>query len=100
VNYFMTGPEGDKTHGWWRILAVDAPHLLELQDGFGDDSGVPNPDMPLTSMRVVLSEAGGVTQMVTTSTFPSLEAMQQLENMGMEEGLRAATGQMDEILGA
>jgi hypothetical protein len=79
----MTGPEGDKSHGWWRILAVDAPHLLEIQDGFADDSGVPNPDMPLTTMRVVLSEEGGVTQMVTTAAFPSLEAMQQLETMGM-----------------
>jgi uncharacterized protein YndB with AHSA1/START domain len=100
VNYFMTGPEGEKSHGWWRILAVDAPRLLELQDGFADDSGVPNPDMPSTTMRVVLSEKDGVTQMVTTSTFSSLEAMQQLEKMGMEEGLRAAMAQMDDILAA
>ena len=100
VNYFMTGPEGDKSHGWWRILAVDPPHLLEIQDGFADDSGVPKPDMLSMTMRVVLSEEGGVTQMVTTSSFPSLEAMQHLENMGMEEGLRAAMAQMDEILAA
>ena len=100
VNYYMTGPEGDKAHGWWRILAVDAPHLLEVEDGFADDSGVPNPEMTSTNMRMVLSEEGGVTQMLMTSTFPSLEAMQQLENMGMEEGLRAALAQMDEILAA
>jgi uncharacterized protein YndB with AHSA1/START domain len=100
VSYVMTGPEGDKHGGWWRILAVDAPHSLELQDGFADDTGTPNPDMPTTTMRVVLSEEGGVTQMVMTSTFPSLEAMEQLVNMGMEEGLRAAMAQMDEILAA
>lgn len=94
----MTGPDGDKHHGWWRILTLQAPHLLEFEDGFADDSGVPNPDMPTVTMRVVLSQEGGVTQMVTTSTFPSLEAMQQLADMGMEEGLRAAMGQMDEIL--
>ena len=100
VNYFMTGPEGEKFHGWWRVLAVDAPHRLELEDGFADDSGVPNPDMPSVTMRVVLSGEGGVTQVVTTTTFPSLEAMQQLENMGMEEGLRASMAQMDEVLAA
>jgi uncharacterized protein YndB with AHSA1/START domain len=22
VSYFMTGPEGDKHHGWWQVLAV------------------------------------------------------------------------------
>jgi hypothetical protein len=36
--------------------------------------------------------------MVMTSTFPSLEAMEQLAEMGMEEGLRAAMAQMDDIL--
>ncbi len=100
VSYFMTGPEGEKYHGWWRVLAVDAPHRLELEDGFADDSGVPNPDMPSVTMRVVLSGEGGVTQVVATTTFPSLEAMQQLENMGMEEGLRASMAQMDEVLAA
>ncbi|MGH9251306.1 MAG: SRPBCC family protein [Acidimicrobiales bacterium] len=100
VTYFMTGPEGDKHGGWWRVLAVDAPHSLEVQDGFSDDTGSPNPDMPSTIMRVVLSEQGGGTKMVMTSTFPSLEAMERLTDMGMEEGLRAAMAQMDEVLAA
>ena len=100
VRYFMTGPEGDKHGGWWRILAVDAPRSLEVEDGFADETGTPNPDMPSTTMRVALSAEGGVTQMVMTSTFPSLEAMEQLLDMGMEEGLRAAMAQMDDILAA
>lgn len=100
VSYFMTGPEGEKFGGWWRILAVDPPHSLELQDGFADDTGRPDPDMPTTTMRMVLTEVGGVTRMVTTSTFPSREAMDQLVDMGMEEGLRGSMGQMDEILAA
>jgi len=100
VRYFMTGPEGEKVHGWWRVLAVEAPTSLEVQDGFADDTGAPDPDMPVTSMRVALSEQGGVTQVVITSTFPSLEAMERLIAMGMEEGLRAAMAQMDDILAA
>lgn len=100
VGYFMTGPEGDKHQGWWRILAVDAPHSLEFQDGFADDTGKPNPNMPTTIMRVVLTDESGVTQMVMTSTFPSIEAMDQLINMGMDEGIREAMGQIDDILAA
>jgi uncharacterized protein YndB with AHSA1/START domain len=100
ATYFMTGPEGDKHHGWWRIVAIDAPHSLELEDGFADDTGTPNPEMPVTTMRVVLSEQGGVTQAVITSTFRSREDMEQLIEMGVEEGLREAMGQMDEILAA
>jgi uncharacterized protein YndB with AHSA1/START domain len=98
ATYFMTGPEGDKHQGWWQVLEVDAPHSLEVKDGFADDTGAPNPDMPVTMMRVNLSEAGGVTEVAITSTFPSLEAMEQMISMGMEEGLREAMAQMDAIL--
>jgi uncharacterized protein YndB with AHSA1/START domain len=100
VTYFMTGPEGDKHQGWWRVLAVDAPRSLEVEDGFADDTGAPNPDLPTTTMRMVLSEQGALTRMVITTTFPSREAMDQLVQMGMDEGLRAALAQMDDILAA
>jgi uncharacterized protein YndB with AHSA1/START domain len=98
VTYFMTGPEGDKHRGWWQVLAVEAPHSLEFLDGFADDSGAPNPNLPSTTMRMVIRERPDVTEMVITTTFPSLEAMEQLVSMGMEEGLQAAMAQMDEIL--
>lgn len=98
VAYFMTGPEGDKHHGWWRVLAVDAPRSFEFEDGFADDTGAPNPDTPTTTVRVTMSEEGGVTRMVLTSTFPSKEAMDQMVEMGMEEGLRESMSQMDAVL--
>ena len=98
VTYFMTGPEGDKHSGWWNVLAVDAPNSFEIDDGFADDSGQPNPDMPVTRMHVALSEDNGTTRVVITSTFPSVEAMEQLIEMGMEEGMSEAMGQMDAVL--
>src|SRR5581483_7050295 len=79
VGYYMTGPAGDKPHGWWRITAVDAPRRLEFEDGFADRSG-------------------GGTRMVIVTTFPSAEAMEQLIAMGMEEGLSGAMGQIDALL--
>jgi uncharacterized protein YndB with AHSA1/START domain len=99
VAYFMTGPEGDRHHGWWRIRAVDAPHHLEFEDGFADTDDNPNADMPTTVIRVQLSEpAAGATRVVIETTFPSTEAMEQLVAMGMEEGMAAAMGQMDDAL--
>jgi uncharacterized protein YndB with AHSA1/START domain len=99
VNYFMTGPEGDKPHGWWRVIAVDAPHRLEFEDGFADDAGNPQPDMPTTIVRVTLDDAdGGTTRMTIESTFPSTEAMEKMLSMGMEEGISEALGQIDALL--
>lgn len=99
VSYFMTSPDGDKFHGWWQVLAVDAPTRLELQDGFADDSGTPNDNLPTTVMVVSLANRGaGGTTMTIESAFPSLEAMEQMISMGMEEGIIAALGQIPTIL--
>lgn len=98
VSYFMTGPEGDRHHGWWTITAVDAPHRLELDDGFADQEGNPNPELPVTQMRVDIAADGDATQMVITSTYPSTEAMEQVLAMGMVEGITAALGQIEAIL--
>ena len=99
VTYFMTGPEGQQSRGWWRVLEVDAPRLLEVQDGFADDAGNPNPDMPTMRMRVTLGErTDGGTRVDIRATFSSLEQMEQLMNLGTEEGLKAAMAQMDALV--
>ena len=100
VAYFMTGPQGDKQHGWWRIVAVDAPHRLEFEDGFADDAGNPSDQMPTMVVTVTLTHdaAGTGTSMVIRSTFPTVQAMEQLLAMGMEEGMALAMGQIDALL--
>jgi uncharacterized protein YndB with AHSA1/START domain len=99
VNYYMTSPEGEKYHGWWRVREVEPPRHLLVEDGFADEFGQPQAGMPNTIMRVTIADrpGGGVT-VTLASTFSSLEAMEQLLTMGMEEGLMAAMGQIDAIL--
>ena len=99
VTYFMTGPEGEKFHGYWEVQTVEPPRRLVLKDGFADDSGAPNDSMPTTTTQVTLRERdGGGTVMVVEARFPSLEAMEKMLSMGMEEGFVTAMGQIDAIL--
>lgn len=99
VTYFMTGPAGERSAGYWDVLEVDAPRRFVVDDGFADDAGEPNTAMPTTRMELVLSErAGGGTTMTVVSTFASADAMQRLLDMGMEEGMREAMGQIDGVL--
>jgi uncharacterized protein YndB with AHSA1/START domain len=98
VSYYMTGPEGDKPHGWWKVRSAEPPRRLEFEDGFADDTGAPNPDMPTMVMRVDITDRPGGVTMTIATRFPSAEAMEQLVGMGMEEGLREAMGQIDGIL--
>src|SRR5262249_51962513 len=44
VTYFMTGPDGTKSAGYWDVLEVEAPRRFVVDDGFADDSGQPNPN--------------------------------------------------------
>jgi uncharacterized protein YndB with AHSA1/START domain len=98
VRYFMTGPEGDTHHGWWRVSAVEPPRYLEFSDGFADADGNPSPEMPVTNTQVRLKEESGGTRMEVTTVFPSAQAMEQLIAMGMEEGMAAAMGQIYGLL--
>jgi uncharacterized protein YndB with AHSA1/START domain len=99
VTYVMTGPDGQKSAGYWDVQEVEAPRRFVVVDGFADDAGEPNPDLPTTRMELELTErAGGGTTMHVVSTFASTEAMQQVLQMGMEEGMRQAMGQIDGIL--
>lgn len=99
VSYFMTGPEGDRHDGWWRVISVDEPKRLDLQDGFSDADGNPNDTIPTVSFTVTFDElTPNRTAMTIETRFPSAEAMAQLTAMGMDEGMRTAMGQIDAIL--
>ncbi|MDP9006635.1 MAG: SRPBCC domain-containing protein [Actinomycetota bacterium] len=99
VTYFMTGPDGEKSAGYWDVLEVDAPHRFVVVDGFADEAGQPNPDMPTTRMELELHERGDAgTTMTVVSIFASTAAMTQMLEMGMEDGMRQAMDQIDGIL--
>ena len=98
VTYYMTGPEGEKPRGWWRITSVNPPTSLEFTDGFADQDGKPIADMPISTMHMQLTEHYGGTRMELRSTFESREQMEQLLDTGTAEGRQQAVGQMDALL--
>jgi uncharacterized protein YndB with AHSA1/START domain len=99
VQYHMTGPEGDQPRGYWDVEEVEPPRRLVFRDGFANDDGTPNTELPVTTARVSIEEIeGGRTRMSIESEFPSVDAMEQILAMGAEEGLREAVGQIDPIL--
>jgi uncharacterized protein YndB with AHSA1/START domain len=100
VTYFMTGPKGETSRGWWRVTSVEPPKSLEFTDGFADQDGTPVAGMPTTTVQVQLSERDGGTRMVLRSVFDSREHMEQVVDIGAPEVLRESVGQMDALLAA
>jgi uncharacterized protein YndB with AHSA1/START domain len=100
MSYYMTGPDGELFRGWWRILSVDAPTSLTFEDGFADDDGQPNHDLPTIHIEVTLSSVNGRTTMTVLDTFSSIDAMEEILAMGAEEGFIQAIDQIYELIDA
>jgi uncharacterized protein YndB with AHSA1/START domain len=100
VTYFMTGPAGERSRGWWRITSVDPPRSLEFTDGFANQDGTPDADRPTTEVRVRLAEHDGVTRMELRFVFVSGEYMDELERWGAFEVFPQSVAQMDSVLSA
>jgi uncharacterized protein YndB with AHSA1/START domain len=98
VEYHMTGPEGDQPKGYWEITKAEPPHRLEFRDGFANDDGSPNADIPSNTVRVTIEPLDGRTRMSIQAIYANTSAMEQQLAMGMEEGLKQAVSQIDAIL--
>ncbi|WP_291380297.1 SRPBCC family protein [Demequina sp.] len=97
-HYAMRGPDGEASSGFWEFLAIDPGKSFEVRDGFANADGEENPEMP--AMRMVFSFESTATgsRMTDTTFFPSLEALEQMVAMGMEEGMRSAMSQIDGVV--
>jgi uncharacterized protein YndB with AHSA1/START domain len=98
VTYFLTGPEGERSRGWWRVTSVDPPKSLEFVDGFADQDGTPIAGESTTTMQVRLGEHDGGTRMEVRAVFASREHMERVVRMGAPEMFAQAVGQMDALL--
>jgi len=102
ARYFMTGPQGERSAAWFRFETIEAPHRIELVDGFSGDDGEPTEAMPSMRMVVEIEPSGGsdgaVTTMSIRTVFDSLEHLEQITSMGMVEGMTAAMNQIDELV--
>jgi uncharacterized protein YndB with AHSA1/START domain len=98
VSYFMTGPEGERSHGWWRVTAIAPPRSLEFTDGWAEPDGTPRAGAPTTAVQVQLAEQDGRTRMTLRFAFASAEHMQQLERWGAFDVFPQSVAQMDALL--
>ena len=80
------------------FLNVDPITSFEVLDGFANPDGSANTELPATRMVFEFSPTDAGSRVTTVSHFTTLADLEQLLEMGVEEGLRAAMGQMDDVL--
>jgi uncharacterized protein YndB with AHSA1/START domain len=96
--YFMTGPDGTRSAGYWVFESVDAGRGFVIVDGFANEDGTANDDLPGTRTEFRFESTDSGSRYVAATTFGDLASMEQLVEMGMVEGVRLAQGQLDDIL--
>lgn len=96
--YTMKGPDGDTHGGYWEWLSVEPVKSFEVQDGFATPDGEPNQELPSMRLQFVFEETDDGSRVTTTTHFNSLADLEQLLEMGMEEGLAEAMSQIDTVL--
>jgi uncharacterized protein YndB with AHSA1/START domain len=96
--YFMTGPAGETPRGWWRIDAIDKPLRLDFANGLAGDDGEPAPGVEPMSAYVTFEATEGGTRMTAVTRFIDTPQMETLLDMGMQEGMAQAIGQIDDLL--
>ncbi|WP_341952049.1 SRPBCC domain-containing protein [Salinibacterium sp. TMP30] len=98
AHYYMQGPDGERMHGWWRFVSITAPRELIIEDGFADDQGEPSGDLGVTTANIIFEPIAAGTRVTIVSGFESAEQLEEMAKMGMEDGMRLALGQMQQIL--
>jgi uncharacterized protein YndB with AHSA1/START domain len=98
VSYSMTGPEGDRHRGVWRVTSVDPPTSLRFTDAFADSDGAPLESAPVTEISVRLREHEGGTRMELRMRFETRGDMERVVELGTVEALKQGVGKMDELL--
>lgn len=99
ATYYMTTPEGAKAWGWWRFVEIEPTTRLVVDDGFAEDGGAPAPGEP-GRMTTTFEERDGRTRMTMLSQFASTQQMDELLEMGQEQGMIEALTQIDPLLAA
>lgn len=98
ARYYMTSPRGERHNGRWEFLAIEPTSSFSILDSFADEDGRPVDDLPATRTVYAFESTAVGARVVSTSYFPSVEALEQLVAMGMVEGLTMGVNQLDLVL--
>lgn len=96
--YAMVEPTGQE---YWGRMDYQTIHPIDnytVLDGFCDDTGALNPELPMSQWNVTFSDMAAHTLVETVVSYTSSEALQQVIQMGMKEGLTLTLERLDELL--
>lgn len=99
-HYCMKGPNGEEAWGKAIYREIDPPSRLVYEDAFSDAAGNVDSNLPVAVTSVDFIAHEGKTKLVSKTVYPSAEALSQVIDMGMVEGVSETWDRLDEYLAA
>jgi len=97
-HYAMITPDGQR---FWNRLDYKTIAPIDnytAQDGFCDEAGSVNPDMPGSQWDVTFTDEGLATLVTTVISYASQEALQAAVDMGLKDGMASTLERLDDLL--
>ncbi len=98
--YYMSGPSGERHYSFADYEKIETQVMYTGKDGFCDEAGNINTQMPQTNWEVAFKEENGNTRVNVTLTFKTLEDLEGIITMGFKEGFLSAMENLDEFINA
>ena len=97
-HYAMVQPDGTEYWGWVEYRKIKPIDYYTSLDAFSNAKGEINKDLPRAEWRVTFTDKGKNTLVETIVTYRSLEDLEKVINMGMEQGMKATLDKLDDLL--
>ena len=97
-HYAMVEPNGTEYWGLTNYLKIKPIDYYTALDAFSNAEGEINTDLPRAEWLVTFTDKGENAVVETIVTYKSLSDLEQVVQMGMEEGMMATLQKLDELL--
>lgn len=97
-HYAMVEPNGTEYWGLTEYVKIQPIDSYKAIDAFSDPDGNINPDLPRANWDVTFSDLGKNAIVQTIVAYKSLNDLETVINMGMEEGMLSTMERLDDLL--
>ena len=98
--YAMVSPDGQKHWGRMNYLAIDPFKSIDIEDGFCDEDGILNNEMPVSKGQIVFTTEENRTKVEFKVIFPTESDVEKTIEMGFEQGIAICQDQLGKWLNA
>ncbi len=97
-HYAMVGPDGEREYANAEFTEINPHRSISWKDYFSDANENPNTDLPSVSWLIGFTGVEEGTKLTVNLHFANAEEMNQLVEMGFEEGFKMGLNQLEDLL--